>query len=229
MKTLLTTLLFAATFSGALAQNIGLVTATNGNIVTRRTNVLTFTNRVSLPISSGAATTNSILTADGAGGSGFVASRTVTRFTTNDQTKTNWEFNFITQTTNNDPQIGSFAIDANSVYRVEFVVAYRAATNASFRCGVGFATNLANISQRAGFFQSANTIITAINMPTNALNMPIQNDTGGNTNHTLAGLFYIYSGTNANSMTLRWWPANNTNVACNLLSNTMMTVTKISP
>lgn len=104
MKTLLTALLFAATLTGAWAQSIGLVTDTNGNIVTRRTNTLTFTNPLtwttnvvaatrtnlglgwagtdpattlsnlfasnSLP--SGAAASNSILRADGAGGSTFV-------------------------------------------------------------------------------------------------------------------------------------------------------------
>ena len=237
--------------SSALAQNIGLVTDTNGNIVTRRTNTLTFTNpltwatnvvadtRTNLglgslatnnSVPSGAATTNSLLTADGAGGSAFVVSRTVTKFTTNDQTKTNWAFPNLTQATNNDPQIGSFAIDANSVYRVDFVVAYRAASNASFRCGVAFATNLAGINQRAGFFQAANTTITGLSVGTNATVMGIQTtDPAGNTNHTIAGLFYIYSGTNDNSMTFRWYPANNTNVDCNLLSNTMISVIKLVP
>jgi hypothetical protein len=215
--------------TSGFAQVRDMVTDTNGNIVTGRTNVLTFTNSVNIPIYSGAATTNSILSADGAGGSSFVVNRTVTRFTTNDQTRTNWGFNFVTQASNNDPQIGSFAIDANSVYRVDFVVAFRAASNASFRCGVGFATNLADINQRAGFFQAASTILTAINAGTNGTSMAIQGDPAGSTNHTIAGLFYIYSGTNANTMFFRWYPANNTNVACNLLSNTMFSVTKMAP
>jgi len=196
---------------------------------TARTNLGLGSLATNNSVPSGAATTNSILTADGAGGSAFVVSRTVTRFTTNDQTKTNWGFNALTQTNNNDPQIGSFTIDANSVYRVDFVVAFRAATNASFRCGVGFATNLADINQRAGFFQAASSSLVAINGPANATTMAIQGDIGNNTNHTIAGLFYIYSGTNANSMTFRWYPNNNTNVACNLLSNTMFSVTKLSP
>ena len=231
LRTSLALLVSAFLMCGAQAQVRDLVYDTNNVVIgPTNTNALTFTNRVSLPISSGAATTNSTLQADGAGGSAFVASRTVTRFTTNNQTKTNWGFPNLTQATNNDPQIGSFSIDANSVYRVDFVVAFRAASNASFRCGVAFATNLADISQRAGFFQAANTTITAINAGTNATVMGIQStDPANNTNHTLAGLFYIYSGTNANSMTFRWYPANTTNVACNLLSNTMMSVTKISP
>ena len=224
---LMTLLAFA---TSGFAQVRDMVTDTNGNIFTGRTNVLTFTNSVNIPIYSGAATTNSLLTADGAGGSAFVVSRTVTRYTTNDQTKTSWGFNALTQPNNNDPQIGSFTIDANSVYRVDFVVAFRAASNASFRCGVGFATNLADINQRAGFFQAANTSLTGIQGATNATTMAIQGtDPGNNTNHTIAGLFYIYSGTNANSMTFRWYPNNNTNVACNLLSNTMFSVTKMSP
>jgi hypothetical protein len=68
----MTLLAFAAS---GMAQVRDMVTDTNGNIVTGRTNVLTFSNRVTIPIASGAATTNSLLTADGVGGSSFVASR----------------------------------------------------------------------------------------------------------------------------------------------------------
>lgn len=80
--------------SAALAQNIGLVTDTNGNVITRRTNTLVWSNSLRFtPLTnadsrtaiigtdgaltagnppSGAAASNSILRADGAGGSTFV-------------------------------------------------------------------------------------------------------------------------------------------------------------
>lgn len=252
MKTLLTALLFAAMLSGALAQNIGLVTDTNGNIVTRRTNTLTFTNpltwatnvvaatRTNLglgslatnnSVPSGAATTNSILTADGAGGSAFVASRTVTRFTTNDQTKTNWGFNFITQSNNNDAQMGSIALDANSFYRVEYAVAWVATTNSGFNHALGFTNNLSEFNHRTGVGQAANTTVTVITTGTNGTTFALPGGpaaaTGGR--FAVAGFVYLLTSSNANTMNYRWWPINNSADATTLIRSSMVSVTKMAP
>ena len=231
MKTLLTALLFAAMLSGALAQNIGLVTDTNGSIVTRRTNTLTFTNSVTLPISSGAATTNSLLTADGAGGSAFVVSRTVTRFTTNDQTKTNWGFNFGTQTNNNDAQMGSIALDANSFYRVEYAVAWVATTNSGFNHGLGFSTNLSEFNHRTGVGQAANATVTAINTGTNVavISLPGGTAAGTGARYAVAGFVYVLTSSNANTMNYRWWPISNVADATTLIRSSMVSVTKMAP
>jgi hypothetical protein len=100
--------------SSAMAQNIGLVTDTNGNIVTRRTNELVWSNNLRFtPLTnansrtaiigtngalsagnppSAAAASNSILRADGAGGSTFVAEGVyLARQLTNSASTTNAE------------------------------------------------------------------------------------------------------------------------------------------
>jgi hypothetical protein len=225
---LMTLLAFA---TSGFAQVRDMVTDTNGNIVTGRTNVLTFSNRVSIPISSGAATTNSLLTADGAGGSSFVVGRTVTRFTTNDQARTNWGFNAITQTNNNDTQMGSWSLDANSFYRVEYAVAWVATTNSGFAHGIAFSTNLSEFNHRAGVGQSANTTVTAINTGTNATTIALANAsaaaTGGR--FAVAGFVYVLTSSNANTMNYRWYPINNSADASTLVRSSMLSVTKMSP
>ena len=215
----------------APAQNIGMATDTNGTILTDRTNTLTFTNTVSLPISSGAATTNSLLTADGAGGSAFVASRTVTRFTTNDQTKTNWANNAASQTTNNDPQMGSWALDANSMYRVEYAVAWVATTNSGLNHALGFSTNLSEFNQRSGVGQAANTTVTAINLSTNATVFSLPSGTAAGTGgrFAVAGFVYVLTSSNANTMTYRWYPISNVADATTLIRSSMVSVTKMAP
>jgi hypothetical protein len=238
--------------SSALAQNIGLVTDTNGNIVTRRTNTLTFTNpltwatnvvaatRTNLglgslatnnSVPSGAATTNSLLTADGAGGSAFVVSRTVTKFTTNDQTKTNWGFNAATQTNNNDTQMGSWALDANSMYRVEYAVAWVATTNSGLNHALGFSTNLSEFNQRSGVGQAANTTVTAINVGTNGTSFALPSGTAAGTGGRFAvgGFIYLLTSSNANTMNYRWYPINNSADATTLIRSSMVSVTKMAP
>jgi hypothetical protein len=246
-------ILAALMASSALAQNIGLVTDTNGNVVTRRTNVLSFTNNLRFaPLTnansrtaligtngalsagnppSGAAANGALLTADGAGSSSFVASRTVTKFTTNDQTKTNWGFNAVTQSTNNDPQMGSWSLDANSFYRVEYAVAWVATTNSGFAHGLGFSTNLSEFNHRTGVGQAANTTVTAINAGTNATTIALANAsaaaTGGR--FAVAGFVYVLTSSNANTMNYRWYPINNSADATTLIQSSMVSVTKMSP
>lgn len=252
MKTLLPALILSVMLSGALAQSIGLVTDTNGNIVSRRTNTLTFTNRLTwatnvvaatrtnlgvtvasnLPSPwSGAAASNSILTADGAGGSAFVASRTDTRFTTNDQTKTNWTFNAATQSTNNDAQMGSWSLDANSFYRVEYAVAWVATTNSGFNHALGFSTNLSEFNHRSGVGQAANTTVTAITTGTNvtSLALPAGSAAGTGGRFAVGGFIYLLTSSNATTMSYRWYPVNNSADAATLIRSSMVSVTKMAP
>ena len=290
---LIAALMFA---SSALAQNIGLVTDTNGIIRSSRTNVLTWTNpiwasnglrigtnilatnggiwrdtnvlrfrdstngtrtllnsednlanlaspaaaRTNLGINvasnlpapfSGAAANGALLTADGAGSSSFVASRIVTKFTTNDQTKTNWAFNANTQSTNNDTQMGSWSLDANSFYRVEYAIAWVATTNSGFAHALGFTTNLSEFTHRTGVGQAANTTVTAINAGTNATVIALANvsaaATGGR--FAVAGFVYVLTSSNANTMNYRWYPINNSADATTLIQSSMLSVTKMSP
>jgi hypothetical protein len=182
-------------------------------------------------VPSGAATTNSLLTADGAGGSSFVVSRTVTRYTTNDQTKTNWGFNAITQTNNNDPHMGSWSLDANSFYRVEYAVAWVATTNSGFAHGLGFTTNLSEFNHRTGVGQAANITVTSITSGTNATAIGLANvsaaATGGR--FAVAGFVYVLTSSNATTMNYRWYPINNSADASTLVRSSMLSVTKMSP
>jgi hypothetical protein len=225
---LMTLLAFA---TSGVAQVRDMVTDASGNIVTGLTNVLTFTNRVTIPISSGAATTNSILTADGAGSSAFVAGRTVTRFTTNDQTRTNWGFNAVTQSTNNDTQMGSWSLDANSFYRVEYAIAWVATTNSGFAHGIAFSTNLSEFNHRTGVGQTPIVSVTAITAGTNATTIGLANvsaaSSGGR--FAVAGFVYVLTSSNANTMNYRWYPINNSADATTLVRSSMISVTKMSP
>jgi hypothetical protein len=225
---------------------------TNANVVYTNTNTLTFTNvlgfgtnsvaatRTNLglgslatnnSVPSGAATTNSLLTADGAGGSAFVASRTVTRFTTNDQTKTNWGFNVGNQASNDDPQMGSWALDANSFYRIEYAVAWVATTNSGFSHGLGFTTNLSEFNHRSGVGQAANTTVTAITTGTNVTSFafPSGTATGTGSRFAVAGFVYVLTSSNANTMNYRWYPISNVADATTLIQSSMLSVTKMSP
>jgi len=225
---------------------------TNANVVYTNTNTLTFTNilgfgtnsvaatRTNLglgslatnnSVPSGAATTNSLLTADGAGGSAFVVSRTVTRFTTNDQTKTNWGFNVGSQPENNDAQMGSWALDANSFYRVEYAVAWVATTNSGLNHALGFSTNLSEFNHRTGVGQAANTTVTAINHNTNAIAIALPSGTAAGTGgrFAVAGFVYVLTSSNANTMNYRWYPISNVADATTLIRSSMVSVTKMSP
>ena len=247
---LMTLLAFA---TSGLAQVRDMVTDANGNIVTGRTNALSFTNNVRFaPLTnadyrtaiigtngaltagnppSGAAANGALLTADGAGSSSFVVSRTVTRFTTNDQTKTNWGFNALAQSTNNDSQMGSIALDANSFYRVEYAVAWVATTNSGFNHGLAFSTNLSEFFQRSGVGQSANTTITAINVTTNGTTFSLPAGTAAATGgrYAVGGFIYLLTSSNANTMTYRWYPINNSADATTLVRSSMLSVTKMAP
>ena len=204
---------------------------TDGVAANTRTNLGLGSLATNNSVPSGAATTNSLLTADGAGGSAFVVSRTVTKFTTNDQTKTNWGFNAVTQATNNDPQMGSIALDANSFYRVEYAVAWVATTNSGFNHGLAFSTNLSEFNHRTGIGQAANTTVTAINSGTNATTLTLPSGSAAGTGGRLAvgGFIYLLTSSNANTMTYRWYPISNVADATTLIRSSMISVTKMAP
>jgi len=215
----------------AVSGELVTTTLTNVSAPAARTNLGLGSLATNNSVPSGAAATNSILTADGAGGSAFVVSRTVTRFTTNDQTKTNWGFNFGSQASNNDTQMGSWSLDANSFYRVEYAVAWVATTNSGFAHGLGFSTNLSEFSHRTGVGQAASTSVTAINTVTNATAIALANAsaaaTGGR--FAVAGFVYVLTSSNANTMNYRWYPINNSADASTLVRSSMLSVTKMSP
>jgi hypothetical protein len=132
MKHILTLILTLAMASLTVAQNIGLVTDTNGNIITGRTNELTFTNNLRFgpltnanaqtaiigtngalsagSVPSGAAANGALLTADGAGSSVFVAPKAITLKATNVASATDGTANAIAAL--------SWTVAANTTYRI---------------------------------------------------------------------------------------------------------------
>ena len=255
MKTLLTALLFAAMVSGALAQNIGLVTDTNGNIVTRRTNTLTFTNpltwatnvvaatRTNLglgslatnnSVPSGAATTDSLLTADGAGGSSFVASRVQTVTLTNNFAVTN--FTDLSVTNGNVPNM-SVNLDANSLYVARWhVLLTCGAEGAKLEAVVGAGTNgipnqsVAGRLGRPGFsYGDTYFLVAGARQCVSLIGFSGAGFTSSVTNGVFNGIAQFRTG--ASNTTLFWRFSQNTssNVATTLLSNSIFTVEKLAP
>ena len=210
----------------APAQNIGMATDTNGAILTDRTNVLTFTNRVSLPISSGAATTNSLLTADGAGGSAFVVSRTQAVAMTNSAFRTN-----TTDSSTNNAQAGmALNLDANSTYHFAYAFITTSSTTGGFGASLRH-SNTTNglrstyVGRQGRPINVAATDITAISNGVIAL----QAVNFAGTNIVTTGTGILATGTASGTLTLCWHQNTATNVASELVAGSMMTVTKISP
>jgi hypothetical protein len=220
---LMTLLAFA---TSGFAQVRDMVTDASGNIVTGRTNVLTFTNRVSLPISSGAATTNSLLTADGAGGSAFVASRTQTVAMTNSAFRTN-----TTDTSTANAQTNMVLnLDASSTYHFAFAFIVTSATTG------GFNARLLHSNTTNGL---RNTYVGRMGRPINIAASDITASSAGTislqavnfagTNIVVTGTGILSTGTSSGTLTFIWYQNTATNVATELVSGSMITVTKINP
>jgi len=244
--------------SSAMAQNIGLVTDTNGNVVTRRTNELTFTNNLRLtPLTnansrtaiigtngaltagnppSGAAANGALLTADGAGSSSFVASRVqFSRMATNNS-RSNWtnnDWNFAA----NDDTNASVSLDANSFYRVSWNLHIQCATNTqSWGYTLAATATLITNLQRHGLYQFRDGF-RGIGWETSAgQSTAVRADGGGqiletrtNMDRIVGGSIVLQTGTNAATLYFRWWPGQNTNPAVTLTTNSWLYAEKIGP
>jgi hypothetical protein len=183
-------------------------------------------------IASGNSAQGAMPEADGAGGSAWVAKRVVARGTTNNQSKTNWNFNQANQPSNNDTQMGSWAIDASSTYRVEYIIGFQTSTNAQFGHGFAFATNYSSstVVQRYGWAQAQTGTLTAITANTNSsLIQFVSTGSSSTTNVWVAGTALFYSGTNTNTAYYRWYPLSNNADVCTLLQGSTVILTKLWP
>jgi hypothetical protein len=234
--------------SSAIAQNIGLVSDTNGNIVTRRTNVLSFTNNLRFaPLTnadsrtaligtngaltagnppSGAAASGSPLHADGAGGSAFVANRTQTVAMTNSAFRTN-----TTDTSTVNAQTNMVLnLDASSTYNFAFAFIITSATTG------GFSARLLHSNTTNGL---RSTYVGRMGRPINVAASDITASSGGTislqavnfagTNIVVTGTGILSTGTSSGTLTFIWYQSTATNVATELGAGSMITVTKINP
>ena len=212
--------------SSALAQNIGLVTDTNGNVVTRRTNVLTFSNRVTIPIASGAATTNSLLTADGAGGSSFVASRTQTVTMTNSAFRTNTTDN--TTAVNGQTNM-ALNVQANATYWFAYAFIITSPTTGGFNARLNTdPPNGVMISQFIGR-QGRPINVAASDITGGATGVGLQSVNFAATNIAISGNGVLRTGTNSGTLTLTWYQTTATNVGTELQAGSTMTLIRIAP
>ena len=183
------------------------------------------------PVPSGAATTNSILTADGAGGSAFVASRTVAQILTNNYAKTNWGTNTFNVGANAEAAFGTWSLDANAVYQIEWAIAYTFTTNVvGPQHGVVFSGNIyvqtnsalgwVSVPAGGGLQQIVPTALTWVdfNAGTNATGTRFR-----------TGTIRVPTGTNAITAQFHWCPVASNSNALTLLRGSTVSFTKMAP
>ena len=227
LRTAIALLISAFLLCGAKAQVRDLVYGTNNVVVgPTNTNALSFTNRVSLPISSGAATTNSLLTADGSGGSSFVASRTQTVAMTNSAFRTN-----TTDNSTINAQAGMVLnLDASSTYHFAYAFVTTSSTTGGF--GASLRHNNTTNGLRTAYVgrQGRPVNVSAIDITaTSSGVIVLQAVNFAGTNIVTTGTGILATGTASGTLTLCWHQNTATNVATELVAGSMMTVTKISP
>jgi len=250
---IMTLLAFAAS---GMAQVRDMVTDTNGNIVTGRTNELTFTNNLLFaPLTnaesrtalistngaltagnppSGAADNGALLTADGAGSSSFVASRVQRVTLTNSFSVTNTSD--LTVTNGNVPTM-TVDLEANSLYVARWSVLLTCgAEGAKLEAVAGAGTNgiisqsVAGRLGRPSFSYGDTYFITSGGRQGMSLiGFSGGGFTGGVTNGVFNGIAQFRTG--ASNTTLFWRFSQNSasNVATTLLSNSIFYVEKLSP
>jgi len=178
------------------------------------------------PVPSGAATTNSILTADGAGSSSFVVSRTQTVAMTNSAFRTN-----TTDTSTVNAQTNMVLnLDASSTYHFAFAFIITSATTG------GFNARLLHSNATNGL---RNTYVGRMGRPVNIAASDITASSSGTislqavnfagTNIVVTGTGILSTGTSSGTLTFIWYQNTATNVATELVAGSMMTVTKINP
>ena len=180
---------------------------------------------------SGAAPTNAVLQADGNGGSAFVGSRVDTRRVTNDITRVSWAANVPQQGANQlTNELGSWTLDANSVYRVDWAV--RASvenTNAMFLHGTSLSGPLTEQSSSHIGFGTAPTApspaVVAYSSSLSYVTLPSGSWTG---NRFMVGYAYLVT-TSGITMTYGFCPSSNSTNAVAILSNSVIRVEKIAP
>jgi hypothetical protein len=219
-------LIFSLSFMcGSHAQVRDLVYGTNNVVIgPTNTNALTFTNRVTVPIASGAVASNSLLTADGSGGSSFVASRLSVAGLTTNVVRTSWTNVGADKPTNDTGLSLNYA--ANNVYKLRWQLLV-GSTWSNFAYGLSFSSTNTYL---------ARVIHTTLNnsQPT-GITLAI-----GNTNYTLATETSsaatiivwgetVWMPTNAGTVNMRFWTSSSNSNTSTLFSNSVITLEKLYP
>jgi hypothetical protein len=241
--------------SSAIAQNIGLVSDTNGNVVTRRTNELTFTNNLRFaPLTnadsrtaiigtngaltagnppSGAAANGALLAADGAGSSSFVASRVQRVTMTNNFAVTN--YTDLSVTNGNVPGM-TVNLDANSLYVARWHVLITCGAEGAQLQATAGATNgipdqsVAGRLGRPGFSYGDTYFLgSGARRVMSLIGFSGAGFTSGVTNGVFNGVAQFRTGVSNTTLFWRFSQNSASNVATTLLSNSIFYVEKLSP
>jgi hypothetical protein len=234
--------------SSAMAQNIGLVTDTNGNVVTRRTNELVWSNNLRFTpltnansrtaiigtngaltagnVPSAAAANGALLTADGAGSSSFVASRTQTVTMTNSAFRTNTTD---TTTAVNGQTNMVLNVDANATYWFAYAFIITSPTTGGFNARLNTdPTNGVMISQFIGR-QGRPINIAASDITGGPSGLLLQPVNFAATNIAISGNGVLRTGTNSGTLTLTWYQNTTNATATELQAGSTMTLIRIAP
>jgi hypothetical protein len=229
--------------SSAMAQNIGLVTDTNGNVVTRRTNTLVWSNNLRFtPLTnansrtaiigtngaltagnppSAAAANGALLTADGAGGSSFVASKVAFATKPTNTSRSSWTNNtWPDSSQNQDPHL-SVTLTAGKAHEVSWALTWADTGNINY---LVFGLPTTSGRRAAGIAINAGGSLSGIQQ--NATNQsyltPGTIIAGANLAWVYWGKLYVPAGTSNTTVFIAWWPTNNTTNVSTLLSNSYL-------
>jgi hypothetical protein len=205
-------------------------TLTNVSAPEARTNLGLGSLATNNSVPSGAATQNSILTADGAGSSSFIASRIDTKVTTNEFTKVSWTTNGFQQSGNlSSAPFSSWNVTQGNFYRVSYSVRFESTvTNGMPAHGIVAPTNvLGGTTMHLGAGVNTAGTISSISVTTNSTQtwwtLPPPAAVGSRT-ITGSFIFYAYAST---TVVYSWAPSANVTNEWRLLVPSMVTLEKL--
>jgi hypothetical protein len=218
----------------AVSGELVTTTLTNVSAPAARTNLGLGSLATNNSVPSGAAATNSILTADGSGGSSFVASRVQRVTLTNNFAVTN--YTDLTVTNGNVPTM-TVNLDANSLYVARWSVLLTCgAEGAKLEATAGAGTNgiinqsvAGRLGRPAFGYGDTYFLNSGARQVMSLIGFSGAGVTGGVTNGVYNGVAQFRTG--ASNTTLFWRFSQNSasNVATTLLSNSIFYVEKLSP
>jgi hypothetical protein len=162
-----------------------------------------------------------------------VASRMVPRILTNDVVKVNWAHPDTWQAgTNSETAFGTWSLDANSVYRVEYALLFQFFTNVSaYRHGLTFSGALATATNSVvglGVLP-AGAAITTISLATPTGGIELPRNTNATGQRFITGYLLVPTDSNAVTMSYHWTVNSSNSNAITLMRGSALSVTKIAP
>ena len=200
---------------------------TNGPNLVGSTTSGQLTNLSSVP--SGGAPEGAVLTVVGGQYAG-VASRTDTRMLATNSVRQNWGGSSFNAATNIESGFGTWTTDADSIYRIEYMMLFTMPdTNSWPTGGMRFPSN-SNVGDRVmmGLGLNPGAALGVIQAASaSAALLPIVATSGSQTNRWASGVAFYHSGTNSGPLSFGW-TQNSTN-ATTLNAGSTISVTKIAP